>query len=76
MALLVENPVDGLFGRPRWVLLDLGLGLQILRYELTKMISIISRVCHHVADTAKPCNEVPCLRTIAPLAGCDCEPDR
>lgn len=69
MPLLVMRPVDGLQGRSRWVLFDLGAGSEVVDDKSTQMISVIGRIGHPMPDAFQPFDQAARLRAVAPLAG-------
>ena len=76
IALPVEHPVDGFGAAAGRVLLDLRGRPQLVGDEVAEMVGVIARIGDYMTDVNQPCDQRAGLRAVAPVPGCDQEPDR
>ena len=76
VTLLVEHPVSRAILAAGRVALDMCGGTKIFGDESTQVIGIVGRIHDDVLGVRQPLDQAQCLWAVAPLAGCDREPDR
>ncbi len=76
MAFLLEAPVDGRFGGPARIGLDLRGGAKVVGDEGAQRIGVISGIGNDVADALQASQKCLSLGSIAPLAGRRMDADR